>query len=262
MKDDEVGRYWDQNADAWTALSRNGFDIYRDGLNTPAFLQMLPDIKGLRGLDIGCGEGSNTRLVRERCADMSAIDVSSRFIEHAQRLERDRPAGIAFQVASAQALPFADATFDFATSFMCLMDLPDHVAAFSEAHRVLKPGGFFQFSITHPCYDTPYRRNLRNDRGETYAIEVGRYFDRIDGRIDRWLFGAAPRDLKSQYKPFEVPRFHRTLSEWLNMIVDAGFAIERVCEPRVSEEFARSNPALQDTRSVAYFLHVRCRKNA
>ena len=42
---------------------RAGYDHYRDGLNTPAFLAMLPETRGLSGLDIGCGEGHNTRLL-------------------------------------------------------------------------------------------------------------------------------------------------------------------------------------------------------
>ena len=53
----EVGRYWNGNADAWTRLSRAGYDVYRDFFNTPAFLRMLPDVKGLRGLDIGEADG-------------------------------------------------------------------------------------------------------------------------------------------------------------------------------------------------------------
>jgi trans-aconitate methyltransferase len=59
----EAGRYWNQNADVWTRLARAGYDVYRDHLNTPAFLAMLPDVAGLTGLDIGCGEGNNTREI-------------------------------------------------------------------------------------------------------------------------------------------------------------------------------------------------------
>ncbi len=47
-------------------LARAGFDVYRDALNTPAFLAVLPDVRGQRGLDVGCGEGHNTRLLAER----------------------------------------------------------------------------------------------------------------------------------------------------------------------------------------------------
>jgi hypothetical protein len=54
MDHEEVGRYWDENAEVWTELVRAGYDHDRDGLNTPAFLEMLPDVNGLSGLDVGC----------------------------------------------------------------------------------------------------------------------------------------------------------------------------------------------------------------
>jgi len=44
---EDVGRFWDGNAEAWTKLVRAGYDIYRDGLNTPAFLAMLTEVDGL-----------------------------------------------------------------------------------------------------------------------------------------------------------------------------------------------------------------------
>jgi ubiquinone/menaquinone biosynthesis C-methylase UbiE len=58
----QAGRYWEGNALAWTLLSRQGWDVYRDAVNTPAFLHLLPDVNGKKGLDVGCGEGHNTRL--------------------------------------------------------------------------------------------------------------------------------------------------------------------------------------------------------
>ena len=53
MDHEEVGRYWNENADVWTELVRAGYDHYRDGLNTPAFFEMLPEVEGLYGLDVG-----------------------------------------------------------------------------------------------------------------------------------------------------------------------------------------------------------------
>ncbi len=53
MDDKEVGRYWNGNAEVWTRLARAGYDVYRDYLNTPAFLAMLRDVRGRFGLDIG-----------------------------------------------------------------------------------------------------------------------------------------------------------------------------------------------------------------
>jgi ubiquinone/menaquinone biosynthesis C-methylase UbiE len=162
MDHEEVGRFWDANAQAWTRLARAGYDVYRDRLNTPAFFALLPDVSGLAGLDIGCGEEHNTRLLARRGARVTAVDIAETFVAHAREAETEDPLGIDYRVASAVALPFPDQSFDFATAFMSLMDVPETGRALAEAFRVLKPGGFLQFSITHPCFDTPHRRNLRS----------------------------------------------------------------------------------------------------
>ena len=256
----EVGRYWNENAEAWTALSRQGYDVYRDYLNTPAFLAMLPDVAGLTGLDIGCGEGHNTRLVAARGARMTGIDIAEKFIGFAAESEEAEPLGVVYKVASAVELPFDDETFDFATAFMSLMDIAENDIALSEAHRVLKAGGFLQFSISHPCTCTSHRRNLRTDDGKTYALELGGYYDFEDGKIEEWIFGAAPPEAREGFEKFRVPYFDRTISEWFNTIVDVGFLLERVAEPRADDETVGKCPDMQDTQIMPYFLHVRCRK--
>ena len=248
------------NADSWTKLARAGYDVYRDYLNTPAFFAMLPDVHGLVGLDIGCGEGHNTRLLANRGARVTAVDIAEVFIAYAQQEEEREPLGIDYRVASAVALPFAEVTFDFATGYMSFMDIPETERVLAEAYRVLKPGGFLQFSIAHPCFDTPYRRNLRNAHGLTYAIEVGDYFRNLNGEIAEWLFGAAPPHVKHGTRKFKIPRFTRTVSQWLNLLVDTGFLLERVEEPCPSDATVRTCPDVQDAQVVAYFLHIRVRK--
>ncbi len=259
MDHTEVGRLWNANARAWTLLARAGYDLYRDWLNTPAFFALLPPVAGLRGLDIGCGEGHNTRLLAQRAAHVTAIDIAADFIAAAQALEQQQPLGIDYRVASAVELPFADASFDFAIACMSLMDIPETDLALAEAFRVLRPGGFLQFSITHPCFSTPHRRNLRGDDGRTYAIEVGDYFRQLSGEIEQWIFHAPPA-LTADLAQFQVPRFTHTLSAWLNLLVATGFSIEQLAEPRPSDAVVQAKPALQDAQVVAYFLHVRARK--
>lgn len=260
MDHHEVGRYWNENAWAWTQLARAGYDVYRDYLNTPAFLAMLPDVQGFFGIDIGCGEGYNTRLVAKRGARLVGIDIAEVFVRCAEESEQGEPLGIEYCVATAVELPFSNSSFDFATAVMSLMDIPETDHALEEAFRVIKPGGFLQFSITHPCFDTPHRRNLRNEQGLTYAIEVGDYFRNLNGDIGEWLFSATPSELKQHLRKFKVPRFTRTVSQWFNLLVRTGFVIERVEEPRPSDETVRECPAIQDAQVVAYFLHVLARK--
>ena len=176
---------------------------------------------------------------------MSGIDISETFIRHAKEAEAVRPLGIDYGLASAVDLPFEAASFDFVTAFMSLMDIPETERVLAEVYRVLEPGGFFQFSITHPCFDTPHRRNLRDESGYTYAIEVGDYFEGREGEVKEWLFSAAPPDVKEGLESFRIPVFMRTLSSWLNVLVEAGFLLERFGEPYSSNEAIRERPASQ-----------------
>lgn len=260
MTHNQAGTFWNENAKAWIELSRAGCDVYRDWLNTPAFFDLLPRVDGLRGLDIGCGEGHNTRLLAERRARMTAIDIAPNFVRAAQEAETESPANIRYAVASAVALPFVADAFDFATAFMSLMDVPETAAALREAWRILKPGGFLQFSISHPCFSTPHRRNLRDETGKTRAIEVADYFRELDGDIEEWIFSTARQHGLMNHPKFRVPRFTRTLSQWLNMLIDTGFTIERLSEPTPTDDTVRQCPQLQDAQVVAYFLHIRARK--
>ena len=110
------------------------------------------------------------------------------------------------------------------------MDIAETEQVLSEAFRVLKPGGFLQFSISHPCFDTPHRKNLRDENRLTYAYEVGDYFRELNGEISSWLFSAAPPDAKEDLDPFRIPRFTRTLSRWINLLIETGF-IEPLDQP-------------------------------
>ena len=262
MKASEAGAFWERNAETWTRHVRAGYDIYRDALNAPTFLDMLPPVDGRRGLDLGCGEGANTRHLARRGARMDGIDIAPTFIRHAQEAEAAKPLGIDYRFGDGTALPFPGAQFDFATAFMSLMDMPFQDKALAEAARVLKRGGFLQFSILHPCFAPPYRKVLRDDAGNIRALEVGRYFDGVDGEIETWRFGAAPAHEKAKVEPFRVPRFHRTLSEWLAMIVAAGLTIEHMAEPTIDAERAQREPYLADTLIAPLFLHIRARKAA
>jgi SAM-dependent methyltransferase len=258
VDDRDVGVHWEANAPAWIALTRAGYDVFRDRLNTPAFVALLGDVAGLRGLDIGCGEGANTRTIARLGATMTGIDIAPSFIAAANATERDDPLGIAYSVADAAALPFAAGQFDFAVAFMSLMDTADHVAALREARRVLRPGGIFQFSIIHPCFAPPHMTRVRDAAGLTCAVEVGDYFERVS-YVDEWTFSAAPQDARADHPPFRIPVFHRTLADWINLLVDSGFALERLAEPQATDDDVAFYKGFSLARTIALFLQVRAR---
>jgi SAM-dependent methyltransferase len=193
-----------------------------------------------------------------RGARVTGVDISPTFARYAAEAERERPLGIRYRVASALDLPCEDASF--ATAFMSLMDMPETGRVLAEVYRVLRPGGFLQFSITHPCFETPHRKTLRDEAGRAYAREVGDYFRGLEGETEEWIFSAVPPEMREGLRPFRVPRFTRTLGGWLNLLLDCGFALERFGEPCPSDETVREHPTLQDAQVAPYFLHVGARK--
>jgi len=48
MEREEAAALWEANAEAWTRLAPQGYDVSRDLFNTPGFLDMLPDVRGLQ----------------------------------------------------------------------------------------------------------------------------------------------------------------------------------------------------------------------
>lgn len=261
MRKDDPATCWEANAETWTRQARAGFDVYRDFLSTPAFLAMLPSVEGLEGLDVGCGEGNNTRQMARRGARMTAVDISPTFIRHARESERAVPLGIAYREGDALDLPFPDASFDFVVAFMSMMDVGDPVKGMAEAARVLCPGGFFQFSILHPCFAPPYRKVLRDENGDATAVAVADYF-KVGPHVEEWYFSQVGEEEKRSLAPFRVPYpyVHLTLSEWLNHLRGVRLILDEAGEPSASDEAVRQAPAVADTRVAGIFLHLRAVK--
>ena len=108
-------------------------------MNTPAFFGLLPPVDGLVCLDLGCGEGHNTRLLAGKGARVAAVDIAESFITAAAGHDRS---GICYLVGDGAALPFSASAFDAVTAFMSLMDVAEPERALGEVARVLRPGGF------------------------------------------------------------------------------------------------------------------------
>ena len=69
----QVKRFWDENAENRTRLAKADYNFYRNYLNMPSFFVMLPEVKGLSELDIGCREGHNTWLLADAGAGIGGF---------------------------------------------------------------------------------------------------------------------------------------------------------------------------------------------
>lgn len=251
MDDRRIKEFWEKNADSWSLLACSGADIYRDNINTPAFLNKLPDIKGLKGIDIGCGDGHNTKILAEMGAVMTGIDISERFIANASL--NNPHAAVDYISGTALYTSFQNGIFDFATGFMSFMDMSDIDALFKELNRILKLNAFVQFSISHPCFNPLIRKNLKDENGRVYGVELSQYFETDKVVIEEWIFDDIPGHLLTTLQPFKIPRIIRTLSQWFSAMVENGFTVEMMNEPLPCSSDISKIPKLGNATVVAYF---------
>jgi SAM-dependent methyltransferase len=177
-------------------------------------------------------------------------------IELARQHESRAPLGIRYERSTyADLSMFADGEFELVVSTMALMDSPGYAEALAEFYRVLQPGGELYFSITHPCFVTRHVGWLDSDAVDLpQRLTVAEYFNR-EPQVESWRFGYCPEP--ERYDKFQVPAFYRTLSEYVNLLIDAGFQLCRLLEPRPTDESCKEYPSLLRWRDhAALFLHI------
>jgi len=203
----------------------------------PATLSLLPPVSGKRVLDAGCGPGVYSAWLIAHGASVVALDASPKMVELARA--RLGAAAIIHQADLGQPLSFLDDTsFDLVLSPLVLDYLEDWASVFAELHRVLRPGGHFVFSVSHPFFDYSY---FKSD--DYFATE---------------LVGAQWRGFG---ETIYMPGFRRPLGALLNPLLAAGFTLERILEPQPTPEFQQADPKhFAELSRQPCFICLRARK--
>src|ERR1700720_2787087 len=139
--------HWSRIATEWMAWARapnhDAFWAYRGSL-----LAFIGQGAG-DALDVGCGEGRVSRVLKECGYRVMAIDPVEKLISAAEQAG----SADAYGIAAAADLPFENCSFDLAVAYNVLMDIEDVPAALKEIRRVLRPSGTLVISIVHPFAD-------------------------------------------------------------------------------------------------------------
>ncbi|MEV0732104.1 class I SAM-dependent methyltransferase [Polymorphospora sp. NPDC050346] len=211
--------WWDQDADDYQAehgpfLGDVDFVWCPEGLRE-SDARLLGDVRGRRVLELGCGAAAVARWLVGQAAEVVATDLSAGMLRHAAAGADRSGVRVPLVQSDAMALPFRDGSFDVVcTAFGAVPFVTDSGAVMREVHRVLRPGGRWAFSVTHPM-----RWIFLDDPGEGGLRAVHSYFDRRP-YVEQDESGT----------PTYVEQ-HRTLGDRIRELVAAGFVVRDVVEP-------------------------------
>ena len=216
------------------------FNAYLERPNT---LSLLPDVKGMRVLDAGCGPGLYSEWLVDHGAEVVAVDVTSAFVKLAGRRLQGR--ATVLEADLSRRLDFAaDVSFDLVLSSLVLHYIEDWRPVFAEFYRILKPDGLLVFSVMHPFSDyLYYTENISTDCS---------YFDTMLMEAS-WKSWGEPYPLIKSYR--------RPLGAMLNPLIDAGFRLDLLLEALPTEQFREASPGdYEKCIKQPFFLCIRAVK--
>ena len=195
---DEVARY---------TAAREERGVAGDGL-LREMLELLGDVTGLRVLDAACGDGYLTRVLADRGARVTGIDIGPRLIERARR--RDPDGSINYRVADlSKAMPGEHASFGAVVSFLALNDVIDYRGFITTIAGLLRRGGRLVIAFNSP-YGSVVRGNVPD------------YFDSGATSPYRGLWAAG----------IKTCLHHRTLEDYLDAFIAAGLRLTKLADSR------------------------------
>jgi SAM-dependent methyltransferase len=177
--------------------------------------RLLGDVAGRRVLEVGCGAAMCSRWLVAHGAHAVASDLSAGMLRHARLGAERSGVEVPLVQADAQRLPFRADSFDLAfTAFGAVAFVADSAAVMRSVARVLRPGGRWVFATTHPT-----RWSFPDDPGPEGLRATMPYWDRTPYV-----------EFADDGTPTYVEH-HRTLSDRVREIADAGFVLQDVVEP-------------------------------
>lgn len=190
-------------------------------------------VSGKEILDLGCGYGYYTDLLREFGNNVIGCDGSEKMLEYA----KERYTKYEFQLVDIEKeLPYGDNTFDIILSNQVLMDIKNIESVVTECARVIKDGGILYIGIVHPAF---YNSDWQVD-----------YKGFCKGKImDKYL---------SEYSKInnfwgDTMHYHRTISTYVNVITSRGFRLTKMNEPEVYDGVNKS-------KEIPLFLFIEFEK--
>jgi SAM-dependent methyltransferase len=231
---------WELSAEAWIRRIDEG-EPNRELLLDPVMLELCGAVRGLRVLDVGCGEGRFSRMLADRGAAAIGLDPTPGLIA-AARSRSKHPC----VRGRAEASPFADASFDLVVSYLSLVDIEGYRRAITETGRVLAPGG--AVVLCNTSFVSAAAPWVRDEQGRRLYRPIDRYMEE--------------RSQHLEWAGISITNYHRPLSAYMEAFLGAGLLLERFVEPLPADESLRDDPYCEDWFRLPEFVAMRWRKPA
>ncbi|AJY73947.1 class I SAM-dependent methyltransferase [Paenibacillus beijingensis] len=221
------------------------------GLNAagewPAFRALLPELRGKRVLDLGCGYGWHCRYAREQQArSVVGVDLSEKMLERAR--ENTNDSAIEYRRLAIEDIDFAAGEFDLAISSLALHYVERFDNVCRKVHHGLVPGGAFILSVEHPVFTALAAQDWH----------YGPQGERLHWPVDDYQNEGARL---TSFLDHDVVKYHRTVAAYVNALLDSGFSLTKLSEPQPTPEMLAKYAEMRDETRRPIFLLIAAVKN-
>ena len=208
--------------------------------------KMLPDFKGKKVLDLGCGFGWHCIYAMEQGADSAVgIDISSKMLEEAKK--KTKFSNVEYIQMPIEDINFKADSFDVVISSLAFHYVESFENICKKVNNCLVKGGEFIFSAEHPVFTAQGREDWYCDEsGNILHWPVDSYY--LEGKRESVFLGE------------KVEKYHKTLTTYLNTLLKTGFEIIGIVEAQPSEEMLKIIPEMKDELRRPMILLVSAKK--
>ena len=184
--------------------------------------KILPYFCEKRVLDLGCGYGWHCKYAADHhAASVLGTDLSEKMIQTARTI--NAAPSIEYRRVAMEDLDFPERSFDVVLSSLALHYVEAFTPLVQNISKWLVPGGSFVFSVEHPVFTSYGTQDWYYDEnGEILHFPVDNYYD--EGPREAIFLGET------------VIKYHRTVTTYLNTLLQNGFVLRHIIEPQPPED--------------------------
>jgi ubiquinone/menaquinone biosynthesis C-methylase UbiE len=213
-------------------LRKNDYN-YNNLVEQPAMKKLLPDLSGKTVLDLGCGYGNNCIDFIKRGAErVVGIDISSKMIDTAKK--ENAHINIEYIQMDINEINRLTQKFDLIYSSLAFHYVEDYKKLLRDIRLLLKDEGALLYSQEHPCTTAP-------KKGCVWTKDE--FGNKLYSNLSDYMYSG-----KRQITWFdeELEKYHRPMSEIINILVQENFIIKKVVEPVPDEDALKKRPDFSD----------------